>query len=78
MMISVRTEWPTLRWESDLREAVQFLHDGNLVDGKNQVADGAGILKNIGCRILNFRIMILESRQTSASFIRQDIMGLNK
>jgi hypothetical protein len=23
-MISVRTEWSTLRWELDLREAVQF------------------------------------------------------
>ena len=37
-----------------------YLHDGNLLNGKNQVADDAGILKKIGSRILNFRIIIVE------------------
>ena len=62
MMNSVRTEWTTLRWESDLREAVQFLHDGNLLNGRNQVANGADIVKKIGDGILKFRIIILELR----------------
>jgi hypothetical protein len=38
----------------------QYLHDGSLLNGKNQVADDAGILKKIGSRILNFRIIIVE------------------
>ena len=39
----------------------QFLHDGNLLNGKNQVADYVGILKKIGARIFNFGIIIVES-----------------
>jgi hypothetical protein len=37
-----------------------YLHDGSLLDGKNQVADGAGIRKKIGSWVLNFRIIMVE------------------
>jgi hypothetical protein len=47
---------------------LQYLHDGNLLNGKNQVADDAGILKKIRSWILNFRIIIVERRaQRSAA-----------
>ena len=36
----------------------QYLHDGNLLNGKNQVADNSGILKKIDSQILNLRIII--------------------
>ncbi len=35
-----------------------YLHDGNLLNGKNQVAGEAGIFNKIGARIRNFRIII--------------------
>ncbi len=52
-----------------------FLHDGNLLNGKNQVADDAVILKKIGSWIINFRIIIVECfewlGQKSVSFLYQ-------
>jgi hypothetical protein len=38
----------------------QYLHNGNLENGKNQVADDDGIRNKIGSQILNFRIIIME------------------
>ena len=40
-----------------------YLHNGSLLDGKNQVADGAGFRKKIGSWVLNFRIIILERQR---------------
>jgi hypothetical protein len=40
-----------------------YLHDGNLLDGKNQVAECIGILQKIGSRIFNFRIVIVRERK---------------
>jgi hypothetical protein len=38
-----------------------LLHDGNPVDGENQVMNNAGILKKIGARLLSFWIIDIDS-----------------
>ena len=43
-----------------LHRSQAYLHDGNLLNGKNQVADNSGILKKIDSQILNLRIIIIE------------------
>lgn len=52
-----------------------FLHDGNLLDSKNQFADDAGIFKKIGFRILNFRIIIDNSGSANFDHHRESISG---
>jgi hypothetical protein len=43
-----------------------YLHDASLLNGKNQIADDAGIRKKIGSQILNFRIIIFEFQRIRA------------
>ncbi len=45
----------------------QFLHDGNPVDGENQVMNNAGILKKIGARLLSFWIIIPDFQRAENS-----------
>ena len=52
-----------------------YLHDGNLLSSKNQVADDAGIFKKIGARILNFRINIDNSGSANFGHHRGSISG---
>ena len=40
-----------------------FLHDGNPLDGENQVRNTVGILNKIGAWLLSFWIIILELMQ---------------
>jgi len=39
-----------------------FLNDGSLLNGKNQVADNTGILQKIDSQILNLRMIIMKSK----------------
>ena len=50
-----------------------YLHDRNLLNSKNQVADDAGIFKKIESRILNFRIIIDNSGSANFDHHRKSI-----
>jgi hypothetical protein len=52
-----------------------YLHDGSLLNIKNQVADDAGIFKKIGARILNFRKNIDNSGSVNFGHHRVSISG---
>jgi len=45
-----------------LSNSQRFLHDGNPLNAKNNLADNAGIFKKTGSRMLNFWIIMVEGQ----------------